>query len=135
MSADRFSAASAFSLIEMLVVMAMVALLGAMALPSWRAQQNQAVVDEAKLVLQRLDLRQRTYLLRYARPATEAELPALHELSETVAAHYRLEVLIRDTGYRQRLVPTKPDLPVIGLGDTGVWVEAVAPEPEHGNAI
>ncbi|MGB2104118.1 MAG: type IV pilin protein, partial [Luminiphilus sp.] len=51
MSITRFPAASAFSLIEMLVVLAMVALLGAMALPSWRAQQNQAVVDEARLVL------------------------------------------------------------------------------------
>ena len=133
MSVTRFPAASAFSLIEMLVVLAMVALLGAMALPSWRAQQNQAVVDEAKLVLQRLDLKQREHLLRYAHPATEAELPALDVLSVTVAAHYRLEVVIQDEGYRLRLVPTKPDMPTLGLSDTGVGVEATPPEP--GSAI
>jgi len=133
MSVTRFPAAGAFSLIEMLVVLAMVALLGAMALPSWRAQQNQAVVDEAKLVLQRLDLKQREHLLRYAHPATEAELPALDVLSVTVAAHYRLEVVIEDEGYRLRLVPIKPDMPTLGLSDTGVWIETAA--PELGNAI
>ena len=128
MSVTRFPAASAFSLIEMLVVLAMVALLGAMALPSWRAQQNQAVVDEAKLVLQRLDLKQREHLLRYAHPATEAELPALDVLSVTVAAHYRLEVVIQDEGYRLRLVPTKPDMPTLGLSDTGVGIETTSLE-------
>ena len=106
----------------------MVALLGAMALPSWRAQQNQAVVDEAKLVLQRLDLKQREHLLRYAHPATEAELPALDVLSVTVAAHYRLEVVIQDEGYRLRLVPTKPDMPTLGLSDTGVGIETTSLE-------
>jgi prepilin-type N-terminal cleavage/methylation domain-containing protein len=133
MSITRFPAASAFSLIEMLVVLAMVALLGAMALPSWRVQQNQAVVDEARLVLRRLDLKQRGHLLRYAYPATAAELPAIDVLSETVAAHYRLEVLIQGGAYQLRLVPTKPDLPALGLSDTGVVVEASAPEP--GSAI
>ena len=133
MSITRFPAASAFSLIEILVVMAMVALLGAMTLPSWRAQQNQAVLDEAKLVLRRLDLKQREHLLRYAHPATAAELPVLDELSETVAAHYRLEVAIKDGAYRLRLVPTKPDMPALGLSDSGVGVEATPLEP--GSAI
>ena len=133
MSVTRLPAAGAFSLIEILVVLAMVALLGAMALPSWRAQQNQAVVDEAKLVIRRLDLKQREHLLRYAHPATAAELPALDVLSATVAAHYRLEVVIQDEGYRLRLLPIKPDMPTLGLSDTGVGVEASA--PELGSAI
>ena len=133
MSVTRFPEASAFSLIEMLVVLAMVAVLGAMALPSWRAQQNQAVVDEATLVLRRLDLKQREHILRHAHPATDAELPALDELSETVAAHYRLEVMIQGGAYQLRLAPTKPDMPALGLSDTGVRVEAGAPEP--GSAI
>ena len=133
MSVTRFPEASAFSLIEMLVVLAMVAILGAMALPSWRAQKNQAVVDEARLVLRRLDLKQREHLLRYTHPATAAELPMLDELSETVAAHYRLEVMIQDEGYRLRLVPTKPDMPALGLSDSGVGVEATPLEP--GSAI
>ena len=129
MSITRFPAASAFSLIEKLVVLAMVALVGAMAVPSWRAQQNQAVVDEARLVLRRLGLKQREHLLRYAHPATAAELPTLDVLSETVAAHYRLEVMIRGGAYQLRLVPTKPDMPTLGLSDTGIGVEASAPEP------
>ena len=133
MSITRFPAASAFSLIEILVVLAMVALLGAMALPSWRAQQNQAVVEEAKLVLRRLDLKQREHLLRYAHPATAAELPALDALSATVASHYRLEVMIQGGAYQLRLVPTRPDMPTLGLSDTGVGVEAMP--PELGSAI
>ena len=133
MSVTRLPAAGAFSLIEILVVLAMVALLGAMALPSWRAQQNQAVVDEAKLVIRRLDLKQREHLLRYAHPATAAQLPALDVLSATVAAHYRLEVVIQDEGYRLRLLPIKPDMPTLGLSDAGVGVEASA--PELGSAI
>ena len=106
----------------------MVALLGAMALPSWRAQQNQAVVNEARLVLRRLDLRQRGHLLRYAHPATATELPVLDELSETVAAHYRLEVAIKDGAYQLRLVPTKPDMPTLELSHTGLGDKASAPE-------
>ena len=111
----------------------MVALLGAIALPSWRTQQNQAVLDEAKLVLQRLDLKQREHLLRYAHPANAAGLPALDLLSAKVAAHYRLEVVIHDEGYQLRLVPIKPDMPTLALSDSGAGVEAVA--PEHGNVI
>lgn len=133
MTVTRLPAASAFSLIEMLVVLAMVALLGAIALPSWRTQQNQAVLDEAKLVLQRLDLKQREHLLRYAHPANAAGLPALDLFSATVAAHYRLEVVIHDEGYQLRLVPIKPDMPTLALSNSGAGVEAVA--PEHGNVI
>ena len=133
MSLTRFPAARAFSLIEMLVVMAMVALLGAMAMPSWRAQQREAVVDEAMLVLRRLDLKQREHLLRHAQPATASELPALDVLSAAVAAHYRLKVMIQGGTYRLRLVPTKPDMPTLGFSDTGVGVEAAA--PELGSAI
>jgi hypothetical protein len=54
-------------------------------------------------------------------------------LSETVAAHYRLEVVIQDEGYRLRLVPIKPDIPALGVSDTGVWIETAA--PELGSAI
>ena len=133
MSVTRFRAARAFSLIEMLVVLAMVALLGATALPSWRALQKQAVVDEAKLVLRRLDLEQREHLLRSAHRASAKELPALDALSATVATHYRLEVAIKDGAYRLRLVPTEPDMPALGLADTGVRIEASVPEP--GSAI
>ena len=111
----------------------MVALLGAMALPSWRVQQNQAVVGEARLVLRRLDLKQREHLLRHAHPATAAELPTLDVLSEAVAAHYRPEVAIKDRAYQLQLVPTKPDMPTLGLSDIGVGVEATPPEP--GSAI
>ena len=64
---------------------------------------------------------------------TAAELPTLDVLSETVAAHYRLEVMIQGGAYRLRLVPIKPDMPTLGLSDTGAGVEATA--PELGSAI
>lgn len=116
--------ARAFSLIEILVVLAIITLLVAIAAPSWRAQHNQALTNEAKIVLNRLDLKQRQFMLRHARYASARELPSLQELSASLVAHYRLEVLTDSSGYSLQLVGTRPDLSALTLSHLGVLSES-----------
>ena len=66
-----------FNLLEMAVVLAIIGVLVSVALPSWRSAQLQQVENEARTVLERLDLKQKLHWQRYARYALEAELPPL----------------------------------------------------------
>jgi type IV pilus assembly protein PilE len=113
----------AFSLIEVLIVLVIISLLAGVALPSWRAHQDQAVLREAKWVLRRLDIAQRDFLLRHGRYATEIELPDLTTLSGTVAGHYVLDVAAGDQAFSLQLVASNPSLPDLQLNHLGVWSE------------
>ena len=115
-------------MIEMLVVLAIMSLLAGVALPSWRAHQDQAVLREAKWVLQRLDIAQRDFLLRHGRYATEIELPDLTTLSGSVAGHYLLEVAAGHQAFLLQLVARSPSLPDLKLNHLGVWSEQVDTE-------
>ena len=117
--------ASAFSLIEILVVLAIITLLVAIAAPSWRAQQNQALTSEARIVLERLDLKQRQFMLRHARYASAHELPPLQNMSTSLIGHYRLEVLADARGYALQLIGNRPDLPALALNHLGVFTESL----------
>ena len=59
----------AFTLIELMVVLAIVGTLLTVALPSWRSLQDRATENEARVVLQRLALAQRAFWQRYQRYA------------------------------------------------------------------
>ena len=113
----------AFSLIEMLIVLVMISLLVGVALPSWRAYQDQAVLREAKWVLQRLDIAQRDFMLRHGRYATEIELPDLTTLSPIVDAAYRLQVDMGEQAFSLQLMTKAPSLPDLRLNHVGVWSE------------
>ena len=118
--------ARAFSLIEILVVLAIITLLVAIAAPSWRAQHNQALTNEAKIVLNRLDLKQRQFMLRHARYASARELPPLQEY---VGLSGRDIIVLRcwrtlawvclAVGRHDR-----PDLPALALSHLGVLTES-----------
>lgn len=113
----------AFSLIEMLIVLVIISLLAGVALPSWRAHQDRAVLREAKWVLQRLDIAQRDFLLRNGRYASEIELPDLTTLSGSVAGHYLLGVAAGDQAFVLQLMAKTPSLPDLKLNHLGVWSE------------
>ena len=113
----------AFSLIEMLIVLVIISLLAGVALPSWRAYQDQAVLREAKWVLQRLDIAQRDFMLRHGRYATEIELPDLTTLSPIVDAAYRLQVDMGEQAFSLQLMTKAPSLPDLRLNHLGVWRE------------
>jgi prepilin-type N-terminal cleavage/methylation domain-containing protein len=116
--------ASAFSLIEILVVLAIITLLVAIAAPSWRAQRNQALTNEARIVLERLDLKQRQFMLRHARYASAREMPLLQNMSTSLIGHYRLEVLSDAHGYVLQLIGKRPGLPALALNHLGVFTES-----------
>ena len=113
----------AFSLIEMLIVLVIISVLVGVALPSWRAYQDQAVLREAKWVLQRLDIAQRDFMLRHGRYATEIELPDLTTLSPIVDAAYRLQVDMGEQAFSLQLMTKAPSLPDLRLNHVGVWSE------------
>ena len=117
--------ARAFSLIEILVVLTIIALLVAIAAPSWRAQQNQALTNEARIVLERLDLKQRQFMLRHARYASAHELPPLQNISTALIGHYRLEVWADAREYAVQLIGKRPGLPVLALNHLGVFTESI----------
>ena len=113
----------AFSLIELLIALVIISLLVGVALPSWRAHQDQAVLREAKWVLQRLDIAQRDFMLRHGRYATEIELPDLTTLSPIVDEAYRLQVDMGEQAFSLQLMPKAPSLPDLRLNHLGVWSE------------
>ena len=118
----------AFSLIEMLIVLVIILLLAGVALPSWRAYQDRAVLREAKWVLQRLDIAQRDFMLRHGRYATEIELPDLTTLSGSVAGHYLLDVAAGDQTFSLQLLAKAPSMPDLQLNHLGVWSEQARAE-------
>ena len=117
--------ARAFSLIEILVVLTIIALLVAIAAPSWRAQQNQALTNEARIVLERLDLKQRQFMLRHARYASAHELPPLQTISTALIGHYRLEVWADAREYALQLIGKRPGLPTLALNQLGIFTESM----------
>ena len=118
----------AFSLIELLIVLGIISLLVCVALPSWRAYQDQAVLREAKWVLQRLDIAQRDFMLRHGRYATEIELPDLTMLSPGVDDAYRLQVDTTEQAFSLQLMTKAPSLPDLMLNHFGVWSEQARAE-------
>ena len=110
-----------FSLIELMLVLAIVSLLLVIAVPSWRHVQTDAVINEAQLTLDRLVMRQLKFFQQHQRYAEASELPRLQTLAPAVAAQYRLAVVIHgSTAYRLELLPLDATaLPALSLDHTG----------------
>ena len=110
-----------FTLIELLMVLVISALLLAVAAPSWRAFQRDGVIQEARLVLTRLDLKQRAYWQRYGRYAGVGDLPPLGSLSSRVAGHYTLQVELSPDGFQLLLSSDDLNWPSLGVNHLGFW--------------
>lgn len=112
---------SAFSLIELLVVMSILSIVVAIAMPSWQSVRVASAGREARIVLERLNLHQRHFWQQHTRYATTEELPPLAVLSETVGHYYRLSAEPTDAGFLLRLMSTVPAAPSLALDHRGVW--------------
>ena len=119
----RSTRSRAFTLLEMFVVLAIIGVMASLALPSWRSAQLRGISNDARTVLERLDLQQKRHWQRYARYASAAELPALVALSDTVATHYELSVELTPGGYRLSLLSHNADLSSLGLTHWGLWTQ------------
>ena len=126
MSTRRNPAEPGFSLVELLVVMAIIAVLSAIAMPSWRTMSNEALVQQARLVLQRLAIRQHRFLRTHGRFAEPHELPRLDVLSGAVARRYELWVDSGATRYQLRLIDPTDELPELALNHLGQWMASGA---------
>lgn len=115
------TAMSAFSLIELLVVVGILSILLTIAMPSWQSVRVASAVREARVVLERLNLHQRYFWQQHTRYAATDELPPLAVLSETVGHYYQLSVESTDAGFLLRLVSTVPTAPSLALDHRGVW--------------
>jgi prepilin-type N-terminal cleavage/methylation domain-containing protein len=108
-----------FTLLEALLVLVVMSLLIATALPDWRAVHKDALIRDAQMVLNRIDLQQRQFRQRYARYALKNELPDLTAFSKAVSQHYRLEVEVSGSEYVLRLIGRGEELPTLTLDHAG----------------
>ena len=118
-----------FTIVELLVVVSILALLAALAMPSWRATTNDALIQQARLVLQRLAMRQHRFFRGHGRYAAEQELPALAALGSTVSQRYELQVESDSSGYLISLIDPDGELPTLALNHLGQWASVAGAPP------
>ena len=118
-----------FTIVELLVVMSILAVLAALAMPSWRATTNDALIQQARLVLQRLAMRQHRFFRGHGRYAAEQELPALAALGSTVSQRYELRVESDSSGYLISLIDPDGELPTLALNHLGQWASVAGAPP------
>ena len=110
-----------FTLVELMLVLAIASLLLIMVVPSWRHVQIEAKINEAQLTLDRLVIRQFRFFQQHQRYAKSSELPPLKALAPGVATQYRLNTVIHGgAAYRLELLPLDPTVwPVLSVDHTG----------------
>lgn len=118
-----------FTIVELLVVVSILAVLAALAMPSWRATTNDALIQQARLVLQRLAMRQHRFFRGHGRYAAEQELPALAALGSTVSQRYELQVESDSSGYLISLIDPDGELPTLALNHLGQWASVAGAPP------
>ena len=118
-----------FTIVELLVVVSILAVLAALAMPSRRATTNDALIQQARLVLQRLAMRQHRFFRGHGRYAAEQELPALAALGSTVSQRYELQVESDSSGYLISLIDPDGELPTLALNHLGQWASVAGAPP------
>ena len=93
-----------FSLIELLIVLAIVALLAAVALPAWQAQRDRAQRNDARAWLIRLSNDQQAHFVRAGHYAPDLRgLGFTTPVAATPGGHYQLSVVATSpTGFTVR---------------------------------
>ena len=117
------------TLIELLIVLVITGVLISIAAPSWQGFHVDGVVDEARLVLSRLDLKQRAFWQEHGRYAGVSDLPSLGSLSPRVARYYTLQVDLPPDGFQLHLNSGDHAWPSLGLNHLGLWSESVVEDP------
>lgn len=111
-----------FTLVELLVVLAMVALLAALTLPSYAALQQRALAREGAFHLTALAGLQEQLRLASGRYQSAENLLAAHPLPASLVRYYRLNVTLEHpSGFLMSLLPLPrytqyPTLSIDGVG-------------------
>ena len=109
------------TLIELLIVLVITGVLISIAVPSWQGFHVGGVVEEARLVLTRLDLKQRAFRQEHGRYAGVSDLPPLASLSPRLSRYYTLQVDLPPDGFQLLLTSGDHDWPSLGLDHLGLW--------------
>ena len=117
------------TLIELLIVLVITGVLISIAAPSWQGFHVDGVVDEARLVLTRLDLKQRAFWQEHGRYAGVSDLPSLASLSPRVARYYTLQVDLPPDGFQLHLNSGDHAWPSLGLNHLGLWSGSAVEDP------
>tara|TARA_B110000503_G_C7019300_1_gene359045 strand:+ start:310 stop:705 length:396 start_codon:yes stop_codon:yes gene_type:complete len=112
-----------FSLIELLITLAIVGILMTLTFPSYESHQRRAVQTEAMVTLQVLASLQQRLRLTQGQYQPAAVLLALRQLPATVARHYRLVVDVGAQGshFLMTMTPsqTDPDYALLSIDHVG----------------
>ena len=112
-----------FSLIELLVVLAIIGILAGLTYPSYRQHQLRSVVTEARLSLQTMATTQEQMRLKRGRYQSLDELLLHVALSERINQHYALDLQLPNDGlaFRLSMVPrlSEETLPTLTLDHWG----------------
>ena len=112
-----------FSLIELLVVLAIIGILVGLSYPSYRQHQLRSVVTEARLSLQTMATTQEQMRLKRGRYQSLDELFLHVSLSERINQHYAVDLKLPNDGlaFRLSMVPrlSEETLPTLTLDHWG----------------
>ena len=114
---------SGFSLIELLVVLAIIAILAGFTYPSYRQHQLRSVVTEARLSLQTMATTQEQMRLKHGRYQSLDELLMHIALSDRIIQYYALDLKLPNDGlaFQLSIVPrlSEDTLPTLTLDHWG----------------
>lgn len=121
---DKNLKAPGFTLIELLAVLALIGILSAIGLPSYRQYQLRAVATEGALSLLSMSSVQERARLNSGRYLDQGQLELLVQLPTRVREHFQLLVSIADKAqtYTLELIPkeTTSALEIISLNSRGL---------------
>ena len=117
------------TLIELLIVLVITGVLISIAAPSWQNFHADGLLDEARLVLTRLDLKQRAFWQEHGRYARVSDLPSLASLSPRVARYYTLQLDLPPDGFQLHLNSGDHAWPSLSLNHLGLWSGAAVEDP------
>ena len=121
---DKNLKAPGFTLIELLAVLALIGVLSAIGLPSYRQYQLRAVATEGALSLLSMSSVQERARLNSGRYLDQGQLELLVQLPARVREHFQLLVSIADKAqtYTLELIPkeTTSALEIISLNSRGL---------------
>jgi len=117
------------TLIELLIVLVITGVLISIAAPSWQNFHVDGLLDEARLVLRRLDLKQRAFWQEHGRYAGVSDLPSLASLSPRVARYYTLQLDLPPDGFQLHLNSGDHAWPSLSLNHLGLWSGSAVEDP------